>query len=250
VTTARSSRRAQARGRSSAVRFAVSMAATGAILAIAAHGADEPQNAAAPEPYPRSAAGPVRLGDALVVSGQPMRVSAFATRDPPARVIAFYESAFRERGLVPLSRSAALLGHVSAFGRDGIQRFATALATPRGETLVLVGTADPRRAPRFRAASRDAPYPLPEASRAFVAYASDDGGVHADAGQFVARSPPGEVVAFYRDRLGREGYRETSPAPADRFAAFARADGDLVTIAVQPLDADDSAVFVARTRGR
>jgi len=40
--------------------------------------------------YPRGAGGEIRIGDSLVVNGQPMQLSVFYTADPPARVIEFY----------------------------------------------------------------------------------------------------------------------------------------------------------------
>jgi hypothetical protein len=198
------------------------------------------------EPYVGEA--PIRVGDALVASGQPMEASVFQTTDPPARVIGFYEAAFRARGMVPLSRSTALLGHVSGFDNDGRQRFATALATGRGDTIVLVGAADPRHVPRFRPASREAQYPLPPRSRAFVASAAEDGGARAETAQFVTASTPDAVLAFYRGELGRQGHEETSLG--DGFSSFANHDGDLVTVAVRSLDAGASAVFLVRARRR
>jgi hypothetical protein len=194
----------------------------------------------------------VPLGDGLVANAQPIELSAVSTSDPPPRVVAFYEAAFRKRGLVPLSRSTPLLGHVSAFDpHDRRQRFATALATQRGDTLVLVGATDPSRAPRPARASRDVPYPLPALSHGLLAYTSDDGGVHADTGQFVTSLPASAVLAFYRDRLGREGFSASTPAPSEAFATFSKAGGETVTIAVQALDATrGSAVLLARTKPR
>jgi hypothetical protein len=204
------------------------------------------------ERYPMQHAGPVRLGDALVASGQPLQLMAFSTGDSPPRVIAFYEEAFRNRGLVPLSRATPRLGHVSAFDpRDGLQRVVTAFAGRPGDTLVLVGAADPAHAPQLARPFRDAPYPVPEGSRAFLASGSDDDGVHTDTGQFVTASRADAVLAFYRDRLGRQGYLDTSAGAPGALATFTKVGGEVVTVAVQALEPQRaSAVFVSRTRPR
>ena len=92
----------------------------------------------------------VRIGQDLAVAGQPMQLSLFRTADPPIRIARFYADAFRARGLTPVMSSEANLAHVAAFDPgDGLQRFITAIRPHDGDTLVMVGSANPRTPPRF-----------------------------------------------------------------------------------------------------
>src|SRR3954468_4349770 len=102
----------------------------------AAHaGPGAPPRLPAGAEYPRRPdAGEIRIGDSLVVNGQPMQLSVFYTADPAARVVEFYASSFREKGLVPIAKTEGQLGHVSVFDpEDGLQRFITALPGPGGQ---------------------------------------------------------------------------------------------------------------------
>ena len=241
------------------LRAAASGAAALLLLAFAAWagGALRPASghlrAPAQPTYPRgSGRAEIPIGDTLLASGQPLQLSAFSTRDPPARVIGFYADAFRSRGLVPLSAMGGKVGHVSAFDfRDGLQRFVTALAEAGGETFVLSGAADPRRLPKLLATARAAPYPVPQESRGFLGYSSEDAGSRADAGQFVTALSPRGVRSFYRSKLAEHGYEEGDRADGEALLTFVRPTGETVAVAIQALAEDrGAAVFVARMQPR
>jgi hypothetical protein len=201
--------------------------------------------------YPRGASGEIRIGDSLVVNGQPMQLSVFYTADPAARVIEFYAASFRESGLVPLARTEGQLGHVSALDpRDGLQRFITALPAPGGQTLVMAGAVDSRKAPQLLTAARRAPFPVPSEHRAFLGYSSDDAGATADAGQFVTALGPEEVREYYRRELAARGFQERERESTPAMMQFSKTGGEAVSVAVQALgSARGAAVFVNRTRG-
>src|SRR2546423_11803689 len=189
--------------------LAIGAWAGGAVCA-AQGGPGGPPRARVAQDYPRQdQAGLIGIGDALVVSGQPMQLSVFYTGDAPARVAEFYASGFREKGLVPISRDQGQVGHVSVFDpEDGFQRFITAMPGPRGQTLVMVGMVDPRHAPQLISAARKAPFPVPESHRAYLGYSSTDAGVRADSGQFVTTLSTAKVREYYRRELAARGFEE------------------------------------------
>jgi len=202
--------------------------------------------------YPRQdQAGLVRIGDRLVVSGQPMQLSVFYTSDAPATVAAFYASSFREKGFAPVERNEGQLGHVSVFDpEDGFQRFITAVPGPRGQTLVMVGMVDPRHAPQLVSAARKAPFPVPESHRAYLGYSSSDASVRADSGQFVTTLSTAQVRDYYRRELAARGFEERKSESAAGLMEFKKAAGETLTLAVQALDErQGSAVFLSQTRG-
>jgi hypothetical protein len=225
----------------------------GGAFSVARAGPGSPERArVAKDDYPGNAqAGQIRIGDRLLVSGQPMQLSIFYTSDAPARVAEFYAASFRDKGLLPITRSDAQLGHVSVFDpQDGLQRFITALPGPGGQTLVMVGIVDPRHAPQLLSAGRKAPFPVPEAHRAFLGYSSDDAGVQADAGQFVTALSTRDVSEYYRRELRARGFEEQQGASAAGLLEFKKPGGDALTLAVQALgEREGSAVFVSQTRG-
>jgi hypothetical protein len=188
----------------------------------------------------------IRIGDSLEVNGQPMRLSLFSTGDSPERVIAFYTSTFLERGLLPVTFS----GHVSVFDpKDGMQRFVTAVAQPNGETLVLVGSTNPRKPPLLLRSPKASKVPVPENSRAFLGYASDDDGVHAESAQFVTSQSPSDVAAFYRRAMQADGFHERAES-APAFLQFEK-DGESVSAGIQALDEKGgAAVFVQHLEKR
>jgi hypothetical protein len=190
-----------------------------------------------------SSGGEIEVGDALEVNGQPMRLSLFYTADPPARVIAFYTEAFLERKLLPITST----GHVAAFDpEDGQERFISALAQPGGQTLVLVGTTNPRRPPRLLHGADHATFPVPPGSSAFLGYRSEDAGARTEAGQFVCGRPATEIAAFYRRELAAQGFREHASTPA--WLDFERS-GETLSVGIQALDDTAAAVFVNRLQG-
>jgi hypothetical protein len=201
--------------------------------------------------YPRGAGGEIRVGDSLVVNGQPMQLSIFYTADPAARVIDFYAASFRESGLVPLARVEGQLGHVSVLDpRGGLQRFITALPAPGGQTLVMTGAVDPRKAPQLLTAARRAPFPVPAEHRAFLGYSSDDAGAKADAGQFVTALGCEEVREYYRRELRLRGFEERKRESTPAMLQFSKPGGEAVSVAVQALGTErGAAVFVNQTRG-
>jgi hypothetical protein len=201
--------------------------------------------------YPRGAGGEIRIGDSLVVNGQPMQLSVFYTADPAARVIEFYAASFRESGLVPLARTEGQLGHVSVLDpRDGLQRFITALPGPGGQTLVMAGAVDPRKAPQLLTAGRRAPFPVPAEHRAVLGYSSDDASAKADAGQFVTALGPEEVRDYYRRELAARGFQERKRESTPAMLQFSKSGGEAVSVAVQALGSErGAAVFVNQTRG-
>ncbi len=195
------------------------------------------------------AAPEIPLGDALVVNGQPMQISLFTTHDGPEQVIAFYDSAFRARGLMPIATADAALGHVSVFDpEDGLQRFISALPQAEGETLVISGITNPSKAPRLLRGAQGAPYPVPEEHRGFMGYSSEDGGNRAHSGQFVTKLSVEEVHGFYRKQLAAEGWSESGDSgPA--MLLFLKGPTTL-SVAVQALDAKNgAAVFVNKLEG-
>lgn len=197
----------------------------------------------------RGAERELSLGDALSVNGQPMQLSIFFTGDPPEKVIAWYSDALARKGLVPFAHVEAQVGHVSVFDPDqGVQRFATALPQGDGETLVMVGAADPRKPPRLLAGARSAPFPVPE-QRGFFAYASDDAGIHSHNAQFVAALDPAAVLAFYRKTLASDGFAEVAAEGSEAMALFRKGSISL-SVAVQSLgEKGGAAVFVSRLEG-
>jgi len=198
----------------------------------------------------RGAERELSLGEALSVNGQPMQLSIFFTGDPPAKVIAWYSEALVKKGLVPFAHVEAQVGHVSVFDPDqGVQRFATALPQGDGETLVMVGAADPRKPPRLLAGARSAPFPVPGEQRGFFAYASDDAGIRSHNAQFVAALDPGSVLAFYRKALASDGFAEVAGESGEAMALFRKGSVSL-SVAVQSLGEEGgAAVFVSRLEG-
>jgi hypothetical protein len=245
-----------------ALRAFFGAAAALAVLALGAWGggafpavraqAGAPARAHVAEDYPdRAEGGEIRIGDSLVVNGQPMQLSIFYTPDPAERVVEFYAASFREKGLVPIARSEGQLGHVSILDpSDGLQRFITALPAPGGQTMVMIGAVDPRKAPQLVTAARRAPFPVPEEHRAYLGYSSDDAGARADAGQFVTALGPQQVRDYYRRELLARGFEERERESTPGLLQFAKSGGDAVTVAVQALsDGAGAAVFVNQTRG-
>jgi hypothetical protein len=219
--------------------------AGGAFREAHASAAPPPQRPEGLQRYDRpSAAGEIAVGDALEVNGQPMQLSLFYTSDPPARVIAFYTSAFLERGLLPVTAQ----GHVSVFDpQDGLQRFISAVPQPKGQTLVLIGITNPRRPPRLIDGARTAGFPVPDENRAYLGYRSEDAGARAESGQFVTKLSPEAVASFYREKLPPLGYRENGSTPA--MLNFEKPDSTL-SIGLQALEEKSgAAVFVNRLEG-
>ena len=236
-----------------ALRLLVSCGvATAALLAGAWMGGAFAETAGgAPRPWlgePRRE-GAIPIGDALEVSGQPMQLSLFYTADPPRRVALFYADAFRARGFLPVLAADAELAHVSVFDpASGRQRFVSAIPQPDRQTLVLIGTTDPRRPPRFMSGPGGASFPVPPEHRAFVGFRSMDGATKAESAQFVSPLGPGEVAGFYRRSLAGEGFVER-PESSAGLLSFAR-PGASVSVALQKLaDSQGAAVFVTRIEG-
>jgi hypothetical protein len=237
-----------------AVRVALAVAiASAALFAGAAaggaftHGPPERARSAGAA-YP-GGAGEIPVGDALEVSGQPMRLSLFYTSDSPQRVARFYADAFRARGLLPVVGAEEPLAHASAFGAaTGLQRFISAVPQPGGQTLVLIGTANPRKPPRFMRGAEAASFPVPTEHRAFLGFRSADAEVRAESAQFVSALAPSEVAAFYRQALTAQGFSELSGG-SESLLAFAR-PGETLAVALQELErAKGAAVFVSRIEG-
>jgi hypothetical protein len=194
--------------------------------------------------YERASGAEIAVGDALVVNGQPMQLSIFYTADPPARVIAFYTAAFLERGLLPVTAK----GHVAVFEpKDGLERFVSAAPQPSGQTLVLLGITNPRKAPKLLNGAASAGFPVPAESRAFLGYRSEDAGARAESGQFVTRQSAGDVAAWYRKELVTLGFREGQSTPG--LLSFAK-PGATLSVGVQALEEKSgAAVFVNRLEG-
>jgi hypothetical protein len=231
-----------------ALRLFFALAAAGCVLCGGAYAGGafgaEPTRRAAPA-YDRAAGAEIAVGDALVVNGQPMQLSLFYTADEPARVIAFYTASFLERGLLPVTAA----GHVSVFEpKDGLQRFVSAVPQPGGQTLVLLGITNPRKAPKLLNGAASAGFPVPPESRAFLGYRSEDAGARAESGQFVTRQSAAEVAAYYRRELSAQGYRERDSAPG--LLSFNK-PGMTISIGVQALEEKSgAAVFVNRLEGQ
>jgi hypothetical protein len=224
----------------------------GGAVSVAQAGPGAPPRAHVAQEYPRQdQSGLIRIGDGLVVSGQPMQLSVFYTADAPASVADFYATSFREKGLVPIAKSQGQLAHVSVLDpEDGFQRFITALPGPGGQTLVMVGMVDPRHAPQLSSAARNAPFPVPESHRAYLGYSSTDVGVRADSGQFVTALSTAEVRDYYRRELAARGFEERKSDSSAGLAEFKSPKGETLTLAIQALDErKGSAVFVSQTRG-
>ena len=239
---------------SGAIRLAVSLACAAAVLGagawiggVRASGLAPSVRRASDGRDSRRTEREIPVGDALIVSDQPMELSLFYTADPPFRVAQFYADAFRARGLLPVL--AADLGHVSVFDpASGRQRFVSALARPDRQTLVLLGTVVPRRPPRFLRGPADPSFPVPPENRAFVGFRSSDGGSEAESAQFVTALAPHEVGRFYRQALAGEGYAERRES-SEGLLSFAR-PGATISVAVQGLDGEQgSAAFVTRIEG-
>lgn len=208
-----------------------------------------PARARIADDYPRrSGPGEIRIGDALAVNGQRMQLSAFTTRDPPERVVQFYEEAFRERRLIPIAVSQERFGHISVFDpEDGLQRSVTAVPERSGHTLVLLGVTDPREFAARRGASAVS-YPIPDENRAFVGYDSEDGPVRAQSGQFVSSLSTTQVAKFYRTELAARGFLER-PESSPGLLSFAKGT-EQVSVALQALaETRGSAVFVTQIAG-
>ena len=201
--------------------------------------------------YPRGPSdGEIPVGDALVVNGQPMQLSLFITEDPPPRVVEYYRSAFEKRGLVPIAHAEETLGHVSVFDpEDGLQRFITAVPQPDGQTMVLVGVTNPRKAPRFTRAAAKMPFPIPAEQRGFLGYESKDGATSSQNGQFASSLSAPAALAWYRKALAAEGFRESVRESSESVAVFTK-QGLSVTVAAQALEEKGgSMIFVNRIEG-
>jgi hypothetical protein len=134
--------------------------------------------------------------------------------------------------------------------QDGLQRFITVLPAPGGQTMVMTGAVDPRKAPELVTAARRAPFPVPEEHRAYLGYSSDDAGARADSGQFVTALAPERVREYYRRELLGRGFEERKRESTPSLLQFAKSGGEAVTVAVQALgDREGAAVFVSQTRG-
>jgi hypothetical protein len=236
-----------------AIRVALAVAIASAVLfaGAAAGGAfthDPVRARPAGADYP-GGLGEISVGDALEVSGQPMRLSLFYTADPPQRVAWFYADAFRARGLLPVVGAEEPLAHASAFDpATGLQRFISAAPQPDGQTLVLIGTSNPRRPPRFMRGAELASFPVPSEHRAFLGFHSADGEARAESAQFVSALAPSEVAAFYRQALRAQGFSEQSGG-SESLLTFAR-PGATLAVALQELEAaKGAAVFVSRIQG-
>jgi len=192
----------------------------------------------------------VRIDERLAVAGQPMQLSLFRTGDPPTRIARFYADAFRARGLTPVMSREKNLAHVAAFDPgDGLQRFITAIRSHDGETLVMVGSANPRTPPRFLEGGERASFPLPPGHRGFLAFRSVDAASSAESAQFVTSLAPREVASFYRSALAAEGYRETSDARNEGLLTFLKPNS-AISLAMQSLgELSAAAVFITRSEG-
>lgn len=236
-----------------ALRLCIALAAAAAVLAGGASlgGAFASSQAPAPQredPGYTNAEGQIGVGDALLVSGQPMQLSLFYTADPALKVVGFYADAFQARGVGPIVAGDAQMAHVAGFdARDGVQRFITAIAQPDGNTLVMVGLTNPRRPPKLTNAAAAAGFPVPEQNRGFLGFKSEDSGARAESGQFVSPLPVAEVAAFYRSRLAALGWSEKDSS--DSLLYFHK-PGQTLSVALQKLDAErGAAVFVNRIEG-
>jgi hypothetical protein len=228
------------------VKVILALIAAGLVLCGGAYagGAFETPRTRAGVPYERASGAEIAVGDALVVNGQPMQLSIFYTADSPERVIGFYTASFLERGLLPVTAA----GHVAVFEpKDGLERFVSALPQPSGQTLVLLGITNPRKAPKLLGGAAAAGFPVPPQSRAFLGYRSEDAGARAESGQFVTRQSAGEVAAWYRKELGALGFREGASTPG--LLGFAK-PGATISVGVQALEEKSgAAVFVNRLEG-
>ncbi len=211
--------------------------------------AGRPPRATVATSYPQAPDGEIPVGDSLLVNGQPMQLSLFVTPDSPRAVIDFYQAAFLARGLLPLAQSGERVAHVSVFDPDdGYQRAITALPQSDGRTLVMVGVTNPRRPPRFSKSGSNMPFPVPADQRGFLGYESKDGGTRAQNGQFASPLAAPALLAWYREKLTAQGYKE-APGQSSSVAEFARADAS-ITVAAQALgDKSGSMVFVNRIEG-
>jgi len=234
----------------SALRSIASLLGAAGALAAGAWGGgafarDAPPRTTDHPPYP-TGSGEVAVGDSLEALGQPMRLSVFHTADAPRTVIAFYADAFRARGLLPVLGAEDSFAHVSAFApEDRLQRFVTALSTPGGQTIVLAGVSDARL---VLDAGGAVSVPLPPEHRGLLAFRSADGGSRAQSAHFAAALPPSGVAAFYRETLGKEGFREIA-ASAPSLLTFEK-EATTFSVATRDLGGRrGSAVFVTRVEG-
>jgi hypothetical protein len=243
-----------------ALRLLTAFCAAAAVLLAGAWagGAFKPAQAARGKPArattelsyaPKAAEGELEIGDALEANGQPLQLSVFYTSDPPPRVADFYVKAFQARNLLPVAGSEDGVSHVSAFDPDdGLQRFINAVAQPDGQTLVMVGITNPRRAPQLMSGAARASFPVPPENRAFLGYKSEDAGARAESAQFVSRHTPAEVAAFYRKELAAQGWTERRADASEAMLLFAKG-GETLSVAMQALDQKQgAAVFVNRLR--
>jgi hypothetical protein len=231
--------------------------AGGAFSRAEAAATSRPVRGSQPQQYPtRASDGEIPVGDSLLVNGQPMQLSIFVTADSPARVTEFYRQAFMNRGLLPIANADLEMGHVSVFDpEDGLQRFITAVSQPDGQTMVMLGVTNPRRAPRFTRGAKSMPFPVPEEQRGFLGYQSQDGSARAQNGQFASSLSVPAVLEWYRRALTAQGYSTNQRESSDSVAVFdkaasAGAPGSSLTVAAQALaDKSGSMVFVNRVEG-
>jgi hypothetical protein len=210
----------------------------------------KPPRATDPLQYARATDGEVPIGDGLVVNGQPMQLSLFVTEDPPPRVVEYYRSAFAARRLLPIAHAGDQVGHVSVFDpEDGLQRFITAVPQPDGQTMVIVGVTNPRKAPRFTRAAAKMPFPVPDEQRGFLGYEAVDGAMRSQNGQFACSLSAPAVLAWYHQILAAQGYQHNPRESSEALGVFIKA-GSSVTVAVQALEEKKGAmVFVNRIEG-
>jgi hypothetical protein len=237
-----------------AVRILAAIASAAAVLLGGAWAGGALADRRAPErasavTYPGSC-DVVRIGEDLAVADQPMQLSVFHSGDPPTRIARFYADAFRARGLIPVISSETSLAHVAAFDPgDGLQRFITAIRASDRDTVVLLGSTNPRMPPRFLDGGERVSFPVPPRQRGFLAFRSADAGSSAESAQFVTSLAPGEVASFYRSALAADGYTERSDARDAGLLTFLKGNS-AISLAMQNLgESSGAAVFVTRSEG-
>jgi hypothetical protein len=230
---------------------AFSLAATALLAGARAGGARAHHRVAATAPgtYP-GAGDAIPVGEGVEVAGQPMRLSLFSTADAPARVAQFYADAFRARGLTPILAVDSGPAHVAVFDpADSVQRFVTAVPQPGGGTLVMSGSMDARRPPRFDGDAERASFPVPVEHRSYLAFRSVDLGSSAESAQFVTPLSAPEVAAFYRSTLVANGYSEAGDSPGEGMVNFVKG-GLTISVATRSRgETSGTAVFVTRSEG-
>lgn len=168
-----------------------------------ANGPAQPRTLNAP-PSTGDGTGEVPVGDSLVLWGRPSKLGLFWTTDKVDSIARTYADAWSKAGMDVKVRRVDLVTSVSAIEEQtGLMRSVT-IIDRKDERIVMPGLMDIRVAPDVTPAK--APVPVPENASAYMSHVADDASSVSYSGSYIVPIASDQVVAFYEQELGREGY--------------------------------------------